>query len=341
MADHSMSVTYTFSPNTIIASAQMNTNLQTDIRDTYNGSLNVATGHAHDGTPGNGPKLTGGSLDLTADYPWTGVHSWEAGEAQIGGAGAGKAALEYANSANDRTLTIPDPGANADFVMTGGAQTISGTKTFNNASVAIDLGTTGNRIDLDADNDTSIRCLSDDVIAFEAGGSDRIRINTSGIDLVSNGNRIDLDADNDTSIRCSSDDTIKIEVGGSDKITINSDGEMLLPDVDPPTFGGYINRNSGVNVHGQLSSTGVVQPNSYNIDAVASGKVGVGKYHVIFDTNLSSSNFTCVVSTDVGAALNDQVAATGLVNTNVTEVYTADNGIKTDMYFNVVIFGRG
>ncbi len=43
-----------------------------------------------------------------------------------------------------------------------------------NAAIAIDLVTNGNRIDFDADNDTSIRASSDDVLTYEIGGVDAI-----------------------------------------------------------------------------------------------------------------------------------------------------------------------
>lgn len=63
--------------------------------------------------------------------------------------------------------------------------TFSNQVTFNaviNASspVAIDLITTGNRIDLDADNDTSIRCSADDRVMFEIGGVDRVALEPDG-----------------------------------------------------------------------------------------------------------------------------------------------------------------
>lgn len=54
MTDFSMTITNTFAPNTVIASASMNTNLQTDIRDKFNAAINGSTGHTHDGTTGNG-----------------------------------------------------------------------------------------------------------------------------------------------------------------------------------------------------------------------------------------------------------------------------------------------
>ena len=45
----------------------------------------------------------------------------------------------------------------------------------------ISMGGTG-RIDLDADDDTSIRASADDVITFEAGGTDRLDINATAIE---------------------------------------------------------------------------------------------------------------------------------------------------------------
>jgi len=43
----------------------------------------------------------------------------------------------------------------------------------------IDMVTNGNRIDLDTDNDTSIRASADDTITFEVGGSDLIALTTT------------------------------------------------------------------------------------------------------------------------------------------------------------------
>ncbi|MGA4923430.1 hypothetical protein, partial [Bacillus subtilis] len=64
-------------------------------------------------------------------------------------------------------------------MMLQGTQTVTGNKTFNstifaNNVVAIDLVTLGNRIDLDADNNTSIRASLDDQIDFEIGGIDKV-----------------------------------------------------------------------------------------------------------------------------------------------------------------------
>lgn len=48
--------------------------------------------------------------------------------------GTGVTTLKFADSINtNRTVTMPDPGANASFVMTEGAQTINGVKTLGSA----------------------------------------------------------------------------------------------------------------------------------------------------------------------------------------------------------------
>ncbi len=52
-----MTITNTFAPNTVIASAQFNTNFQTDIRDKFNSAFNGSTGHTHDGQTGNGAPI--------------------------------------------------------------------------------------------------------------------------------------------------------------------------------------------------------------------------------------------------------------------------------------------
>ena len=47
----------------------------------------------------------------------------------------------------------------------------------------IDLGTNGNRIDLDTDNDTSIRASADDIITLEVGGTDELALNATALEL--------------------------------------------------------------------------------------------------------------------------------------------------------------
>jgi hypothetical protein len=58
------------------------------------------------------------------------------------GTGVNKGTLTYTTN-TARTFTVPDPGANADFVMTAGAQTIAGNKTFSGTTTTADVAANG------------------------------------------------------------------------------------------------------------------------------------------------------------------------------------------------------
>jgi hypothetical protein len=90
---------------------------------------------------------------------------------------------------------VLDPGGNNVLPGSDSADSlgVAGTAWANLFVDAIDLNGQGNismggtgRIDLDADDDTSIRASADDVITFEAGGSDRIHLNASAFGPASN-----------------------------------------------------------------------------------------------------------------------------------------------------------
>ncbi len=112
---------YIFSPNTIIRSTYMNSNFA-DIKAAYN---------AHDtATNGVHGVSSGAIMGTAADESISGAKTFAAGKLKLSGAGAGVATFQNANTANNRILTTPDPGADASFVMTEGTQTINGAKTF-------------------------------------------------------------------------------------------------------------------------------------------------------------------------------------------------------------------
>lgn len=146
----------TFSPNTLIKSADMNTVLQTDIATTFNSALNGSTGHTHDGTSQNGapvvlqnasPTVTrqlgssGGILQVhdgtaartmqTLETPQSvsGAKTYANNTLKLGGAGAGVATLTNANTANNRTWTLPDNGGNATVSCIDQAQNRSAIET--------------------------------------------------------------------------------------------------------------------------------------------------------------------------------------------------------------------
>lgn len=87
------------------------------------------------------PYMLRGDVRVTGSLTVEGAT--DTGSQVVQGAGAGAATNVYANSANNRTYTIPDAGGAASYVMTEGAQTINGVKTFGSpiAGASINNGT--------------------------------------------------------------------------------------------------------------------------------------------------------------------------------------------------------
>lgn len=81
--------------------------------------------------------------------------------------GAFTGSLIWADFPANRTLTIPDPGGNASFVMTAGAQTIAGVKTFSNSPVLSTNTITGsgaNTVTLFTSSDTVVGRATTDTL---------------------------------------------------------------------------------------------------------------------------------------------------------------------------------
>lgn len=114
-----------------VIDANQNNPNETTIYNAHNASMHEVTGHEHTGAVGDAPKLKAGSIDLTTNFDWTGIHTFLCGNLRIKGAGVGQVGLCYETSANNRTHTIPDATANAIFIMDNGVQTILGAKSFN------------------------------------------------------------------------------------------------------------------------------------------------------------------------------------------------------------------
>lgn len=68
---------YIYITGNLIDPAQNNANEGT-IYTQHNGAFNAVTGHEHTGAIGDGPPLGPGSLNLAANYAWTGNHSFSA-----------------------------------------------------------------------------------------------------------------------------------------------------------------------------------------------------------------------------------------------------------------------
>lgn len=71
--------------------------------------------------------------DKTTTDTITGV--WTLATPKITGASSGKVTLQYANSANSRTITFPDPSANDSVAYLAATQTLAG-KTFTSSSIS-------------------------------------------------------------------------------------------------------------------------------------------------------------------------------------------------------------
>lgn len=105
-----------------------------------------------------------------------------------------------------RTLTIPDPGANASFVMTEGSQTINGAKTLGNILTTID-GTAG----------TSAIQFGTHSGLYNAG-TDSLRIQIAGTERFS----VDASTTNSTGAIFIAATTNQIRLGTTNTITLTS-----------------------------------------------------------------------------------------------------------------------
>lgn len=204
---------FTFIPNTLAKANEVNANFNA-VTAVVNGGIdntNIA--------PGAGISLS--KLALNEDATFTGNITFD--NLFISGPGAGRAQLTYANSPTDRLFTIPDPGSNAQFVLTEGAQSINGVKTFNDNVIAL------SRLVFDADLDSSFRSDVDDQVLLELGAVDKVVFKATSTDFLQQniemdqGFRLILDGSN-TSIRAIAVDRIVCETGGFDKVEINTSG---------------------------------------------------------------------------------------------------------------------
>jgi len=107
----------------------------------------------------------------------------------------------------------------------------------------ISMGGTG-RIDLDADDDTSIRASADDVVTFEIGGSDLYTMNSTGINITDDkklifgaGSDASFEYDEDgtdtllyagASLRISDDVKLEFGTGGDASFEYDEDGNDVL-----------------------------------------------------------------------------------------------------------------
>lgn len=119
------------------------------------------------------------------------------------------------------------------------------------SSLGLDLQGLG-RIDLDADNDTSIRSAGDDTIDFEVGGTDRAELSSAALSMAVpvhlDGNDLSLNSTNVTNIR-GTPSTMVFEVNNTEVAQFTSsaldmnasdleiaDGKKIYLDTDKDTY---------------------------------------------------------------------------------------------------------
>ena len=96
------------------------------------------------------------------------------------------------------------------------------------------------------DTDTAIRFSGDDTIKLETGGSERLRVDSTGQTIASGTLFADADlfmidklrhtGDTDTAIRFPSADTITAETGGTERLRVTSEGKLGINRTSPNTI---------------------------------------------------------------------------------------------------------
>lgn len=161
-----------------------------------NGSPIVISGGASTGGGGDGGSIlltVGGGNGAGTDGTF--VVTDGGAVAAIRVTGASTPVVEIGRSLNplshiillDNNRIGPGTGTNLVFIDTTSAVIKVNTDlslTITDAGIALPIG---NRIDLDADDDTSIRCSGDDILTFEIGGSDQVVFSRNTITVGSDG----------------------------------------------------------------------------------------------------------------------------------------------------------
>lgn len=75
MGDYTATRAHVYTTGAVIYAANHNTN-ENEIYNKHNAAINSSTGHKHTGGTGDAPKIDSTGLDLTANYTWTGTHTF-------------------------------------------------------------------------------------------------------------------------------------------------------------------------------------------------------------------------------------------------------------------------
>lgn len=148
-------------------------------------------------------------------------------------------------------------------------------------AVVLDLGVLGNRIDLDADNDSSIRASADDTIQIEVAGTDLVTLTSTGASLASgtitmaDGGTVTQATDKSTGVTLSTN---------SGQITMNGAALAAAADVVFTVTNTQVSATDVVIVnHGSAGTSGAY--------IVGVGAVGAGSFDIVV-TNVSGGSLS-------------------------------------------------
>jgi hypothetical protein len=199
-------------------------------------------------------------------------------------------------------------GAVLNFVS--GAETIThsdGTLAFGGFGTTItmntpilDLVTQGNRIDLDTDNDTSIRASTDDVIKIEAGGVDIVTINEFGIGITSSPT-IDIPFNFGVGGRTHTDNT------NVTFLNVAATGAQIIPSSTTATYVG-----TAAFSEPNITATGTVT-NAFTVRIANAPDEGTNSYALWVDDGATQLDGTLAVAGD----LTLSAGADGAINFSV------------------------
>ena len=159
--------------------------------------------------------------------------------------------------------------------VTGNATGLSGTPNISAGTIAGSTGTfTGDltipdKIVHAGDTDTAIRFSGADTIKLETGGSERLRVDSTGDTIVSGTLFADSDlfvvdqirhtGDTNTAIRFPAADTVTVETGGSERVRVDSSGRIGVGVVPTAQFAHnliQIGNQATLGANAALSATG-------------------------------------------------------------------------------------
>ena len=288
-----------------------------------------------------------------------------AGQTTFSGSDNGSNSLSYTAGRIDVYLNGSHLNDTDDYVATNGTSVVlqagaevgdllkivnHGTVNLVSNILSSDLDLNGNKLDLDADGDTSIHCSTDDQIDIEIAGADdfafkanKFEVQTgSNIDM--NGTELILDADGDTSITADTDDQIDVHIAGADdfKFTANTfhslSGSSIL-------IGGGSSRDVGGNGGNIVQIEGTDFPtSSMSLTCNANGTTAPTlRFAKSRGTSLGSS--TVVQDGDelgvivFAGADGTDVASQGAVMIAAVDGTPGANDLPTRLQFNVTADG--